>query len=337
MLQNLSFSDGTTHCSQQWFGLLRDTIRVLRLYMRPLDTHALHIYHSALAITRSCELQQVYTANRQQRGVRLVFPRIDTGDVSPLRHQLDMRSCVDNNSLFTKGIIVHQASISCASFSRDGTLLATGCAYERSVIIWNTCTGSMIQRVIFPEQYITLTIACVFSEDGNIVQVRDHQAVIGWIIRPRESAYLVLSSDALDSVDSDRLKWHHSSTSVHDCGLKLLTPYDDHALWIKGAVMKGDFSIDLANWLVYTPRWHCYPDRKYWNDDGRDTFIIGTLPSHELYEPIPLCWLQDYLISFAFVSEYSWSPNSATLAITTMIGKVVILDLSNLVVCVPVG
>jgi WD40 repeat protein len=104
--------------------LVEDAHRMLRVYYTPIESHALHIYHSALTTMPHCALLDLAQADLNS-GIRLLSAR-DSGWGPALQ-------VIEGHTDWVSSVI----------FSPDGLRIISG-SYDRTVRIWNTMTGRLL-------------------------------------------------------------------------------------------------------------------------------------------------------------------------------------------------
>jgi WD40 repeat protein len=123
--------------------LLEDAHRMLRVYYIPVESHALHIYHSALTTSPHCALLELAQTDFKS-GPRLSSSR---------------DSCWGSALQVMEG---HSAQVLSVSFSLDSSLVVSG-SYDRTVRIWNTMTGRLLTTC---EGHKSEVRSVAFSPDG---------------------------------------------------------------------------------------------------------------------------------------------------------------------------
>jgi WD40 repeat protein/cytidylate kinase len=183
--------------------LLRDAWRMYRSYQMPITSHALHVYHSALATMPECKLQR--RGHLQQPSIPwLISPRQSTWgpDVrimeghhscvfsavfSPDGQQIvsgseDMTVRVWNVQTGDQLAVLegHSKDVCSASFSPDGQRIVSGSS-DKTVRIWNAETGDQIAVLKGHSNWV---ISASFSPDGQqIVSGSQDHTVRVWSAR----------------------------------------------------------------------------------------------------------------------------------------------------------
>jgi WD40 repeat protein len=138
--------------------LLRDAWRMYRSYQIPITSHALHVYHSALATMPECQLQR--HGHLEQSSIpRLISPR--QSNWGP-----DVR--------ILEG---HSEQVGSAAFSRDGQQIVS-CSEDKIIRVWNAQTGDQLAVLESHSEWVT---SASFSPDGQqIVSGSEDNTVRVW-------------------------------------------------------------------------------------------------------------------------------------------------------------
>jgi WD40 repeat protein len=168
--------------------LLRDAGRLLQVYRIPIESHALHVYHSAMVTMPECALASVSLSQLTSRGItRLVSPglrnwgpdvRVFEGHTGPVRSvafSTDGKQIVSGSWDTTvrvwdaqtgvqhpvlKG---HLDNVDSVAFLTNGRQVISGSS-DNTVRVWDVQTG--IQCAVL-EGHTSSVISVVFSMDGK--------------------------------------------------------------------------------------------------------------------------------------------------------------------------
>jgi hypothetical protein len=124
--------------------LLRDAWRMSRSYQIPITSHALHVYHSALATMPECDLQR-HGQSQQPSIPRLLSPR--QSNWGPAIRILEG----------------HRSGVQCAAFSPDGQKIVSG-SWDKTVRVWDAQTGAQLAVL---EGHSREVVSASFSPDGQ--------------------------------------------------------------------------------------------------------------------------------------------------------------------------
>jgi WD40 repeat protein/cytidylate kinase len=124
--------------------LLRDAWRMSRSYQIPIASHALHVYHSALAMMPECHLQ------RHGRLQPPSIPRL-------------ISSRQSNWGPDVRILEGHHDIVRSAAFSPDGQQIVSG-SHDETVRVWNAQTGDQLAVL---EGHISTVTSASFSPDGQ--------------------------------------------------------------------------------------------------------------------------------------------------------------------------
>jgi WD40 repeat protein len=153
-------------------NLLEDAHRMLRLYYTPIESYALHIYHSALATMPDCALSVLGAADFD------CAPRLSSSRNSGWGSTLQVMNG-------------HVNWVTSVAFSPDGLRVVSG-SKDSTVRIWNTLNGRLLVTCEGPRSKIC---SVAFSPDGSKVVSGSDDSTITW--------------DARTGVQLAVLKWHH--------------------------------------------------------------------------------------------------------------------------------
>jgi WD40 repeat protein len=172
-------------------ALLRDAGRLLQVYRIPIESHALHVYHSATVTMPECALATISLSQLTGRGItRLVSPglrswgpdvRVFEGHAGPVRSvafSADDRLIVSGSWDWTVRVWDAQTGIECAvleghtnhvdcvAFSTNGRHVISG-SRDRTVRVWDVQTG--VQRAVLEGHTDEVTSVAFSADDKQIV------------------------------------------------------------------------------------------------------------------------------------------------------------------------
>jgi WD40 repeat protein len=154
----------------------------------------------------------------------------------------------------------HGAAVTCAAFSRDGSLLATGCE-DRVPRVWDAADGRLVRA--FPGRHLTGVSAVAFSPDHRLLASAGLTTKL-WDVETGKNVRtlhatgpLAFSPDgrllAIGSEDEGATLWEVAT------GTKLAT--------LQVLPARGDKAPKVRDWIAYTP------DGFYTSSPGAARFI----------------------------------------------------------------
>jgi hypothetical protein len=126
--------------------LLTDTERLLSEYREPLDSHALHVYHSAIVTMPMCPLLE----GHMSKGMGIPSLRTPRSQGWILRH------------LKIQG---HADAVGSVAFSPDGQSIVSG-SYDNTVRVWDATTGTEQHTMHGHEDEVN---SIAFSPNGQLI------------------------------------------------------------------------------------------------------------------------------------------------------------------------
>ncbi|GAB6027955.1 hypothetical protein CHUAL_002183 [Chamberlinius hualienensis] len=105
---------------------------------------------------------------------------------------------IDNEISLDTALHGHEGNVMCCRFSSNGKLLASASG-DKTVIIWNVSSRSMLVRLMGHQRYVT---SCAFSFQNNyIASGSNDKTIILWQIKENKLDLLAPSSPVKDLID----------------------------------------------------------------------------------------------------------------------------------------